>query len=61
MVTKTLFLNANVMLRKDCLFHAKEAATRGVLEKKGDLRNFAKFTEKHLCKILFFNKVESLF
>ena len=28
-----------------------EAATRGVL------RNFAKFTGKHLCQSLFFNKV----
>ena len=25
--------------------------------KKGDLRNFAKFTGKHLCHSLFFNKV----
>ena len=25
--------------------------------KSGDLRNFAKFTGKHLCKRLFFNKV----
>ena len=28
--------------------------------KKGVLRNFAKFTEKHLCQRLFFNKVVSL-
>ena len=26
--------------------------------KKGALRNFAKFTEKHLCQSLFFNKVK---
>ena len=25
---------------------------------KGVLRNFTKFTEKHLCQSLFFNKVE---
>ena len=25
--------------------------------KKGVLRNFTKFTEKHLCQSLFFNKV----
>ena len=31
-------------------------ATGGVL-KKGVLRNFAKFTGKHLCQNLFFNKV----
>ena len=28
--------------------------------KKGVLRNFGKFTEKHLCQILFFSKVETL-
>ena len=28
--------------------------------KKGVLRNFAKFTEKHLCHSLFFNKVPGL-
>ena len=28
--------------------------------KKGTLRNFAKFTEKHLCQSLFFNKVADL-
>ena len=27
---------------------------------KGALRNFAKFTEKHLCQSLFFNKVAGL-
>ena len=27
--------------------------------KKGVLRNFAKFTGKHLCQSLFFNKVET--
>ena len=28
--------------------------------KKGALRNFAKFTRKHLCQSLFFNKVAGL-
>ena len=28
--------------------------------KEGVLRNFAKFTGKHLCQTLFFNKVASL-
>ena len=28
--------------------------------KKGVLKNFSKLTGKHLCKSLFFNKVESL-
>ena len=32
----------------------------GVLCKKGALRNFSKFTGKHLCQSLFFNKVAGL-
>ena len=28
--------------------------------KKGVLKNFKKFTQKHLCQSLFFNKVETL-
>ena len=28
----------------------------GVLCKKGDLNNFAKYTENHLCQSLFFHK-----
>ena len=35
-----------------------EAATRGVVWKKVVLRNFAKFSGKHLYQSLFFNKVE---
>ena len=31
-----------------------------VFRKKSVLRNFAKFTEKHLCQSLFFNKVAGL-
>ena len=34
-----------------------EAATRGVLYKKGVVRNFTKFTGKHLYQSLCFNKV----
>ena len=36
-----------------------EVGTRGVL-KKGDLKNFAKFTGKHLCQSLIFNKVAGI-
>ena len=36
-----------------------EAATRGVLWKKGVLRNFAKFTGKHLCRSLFLIKLQA--
>ena len=35
-------------------------ATRGVLYKKGVLRNFTKLTGNQLCQSLFFNKVASL-
>ena len=34
-----------------------EVAIRGVLWKEGVLKNFVKFTGKHLCQSLFFNKV----
>ena len=40
-----------------------EAATGGVLQiflKKGAFRNFAKFTGRHLCQSLFFNKEKRL-
>ena len=30
------------------------------IEQKGALRNFAKFTGKHLCESLFFNKIGGL-
>ena len=31
-----------------------------LFKEKGVLRNFAEFTGKHLCQILFFNKVLGL-
>ena len=43
--------------------HISDKFTRSCPEvfcKKGVLRNFAKFTVKHLCQSLLFNKVESL-
>ena len=46
------------------IFHSikknSEAATRGALCEKGVLRNFTKFTGKHLCQGLFFNKLRDL-
>ena len=33
----------------------------GVFCKKGALKNFAKFTGKHLCQSLFLNKVADLY
>ena len=45
------------------IFHSikknSEAATRGALCEKGVLRNFTKFTGKHLCQGLFFNKLQA--
>ena len=38
-----------------------EAATEDVLQKKGVLKKFAKFTGKRLCQSLFFNKDEGVF
>ena len=41
--------------------HKTEAATGGVLQlRKSVLRNLAKFTRKHLCQSLFFNKIADL-
>ena len=37
-----------------------EAASGGGSVRKGTLRNFAKFTGKHLCQSLFFNLVAEL-
>ena len=51
---KTSFID----LHKDTL---KVRSTRPeVFCKKGVLKNFAKFTGKHLCRSLFFNKVTGL-
>ena len=37
-----------------------EAVVRRCSVKKGALKNFVKFTETHLCRSLFFNKVAGL-
>ena len=47
-------------MHRQNLFHLElslEAATKRGFCKKGDLRNFAKFTGKQLCQSPFFNKV----
>ena len=41
-------------------FLERRSSHRRCSVKKGVLRNFAKFTGKHLCQSLFFNKVASL-
>ena len=45
---------------KSLMDYKTEAATRGVLLRKVVLRNFTKFTGKHLCQSLLFNKVAGL-
>ena len=44
---------------KHCLKYSESLGGRCSI-KKGVLRNFAKFTGKHLCQSLFFNKVAEL-
>ena len=41
------------------LLRFAEAVTQRYSVRKGVLRNFAKFTGKHLCQSLFFNEVAS--
>ena len=43
-----------------CMLKYEEAVTQTCSVKKGVLRNFVKFTGKHLCQRLFLNKVASL-
>ena len=60
--------HAEVTLRKSPKFRRnlknesalKRSRHPEVFCKKGVLRNFAKFTGKHLCQSLFFNKVAGL-
>ena len=43
------------------MFHERSTSSRPeVFCKKAVLRNFTKFKVKHLCKSLFFNKVEGV-
>ena len=43
-----------------CKASTQRSSHRRCSMKKGVLKNFAKFTGKHLCQILFFNKVAGL-
>ena len=42
------------------IIRISEVVTQRMSCEKGVLKNFAKFTEKHLCQNLFFNKVAGL-
>ena len=49
--------NSQILIRNT---QQPEAVAQRCYVKKGFLRNFAKFTGKHLCQRLFFNKVPGL-
>ena len=51
----------NVIAINTFLISFPGAVVRMCSVKKGVLRNFAKFTRKHLCQRLFFNKVAGNF
>ena len=55
---KKVFLNKFSLMRK--LVHMVRSSRPEVFCKKGVLRNFTKFTGKHLCQSFFFNKVAGL-
>ena len=57
---KNLLTDIKNALRTIKLIWALKAVVRRCFVKKGVLRNFAKFTGKHLYQILFFNKVAGL-
>ena len=42
-------------------FFINRSSCSEVFSKEGVLRNFAKFTEKHLCQNIFLSKVAGLF
>ena len=50
-----MYPNGNILSKNTI-----EAATGGVLLRKGVFRNFAKFTGKHPSQGLYFNKVAGL-
>ena len=60
---KKLKINLSTLLFTIDIFKVRETQEKQPPEpfyKKGVLRNFAKFTGKHLCQTLFFNKVAVL-
>ena len=61
-ISKELLVNKfNMILDNQGRLVLNERSCRpDVFFKKGLLRNFAKFTGKHLCQSLFFNKVAGI-
>ena len=54
------YLLVSVFYRSSFHLRRFRSSRLNVFCKKGVLRNFAKFTGKHLCQSLFFNKVAGL-
>ena len=57
---KEISLNSQRIIAGTSDGTANRSSHRRCSVRKGVLRNFVKFTEKHLCRILFFNKVAGL-
>ena len=55
-----LFSLALLMDGINLILKCDKSSRPGVFGKKGVLRNFTKFTGKHLCQILYFNEVAGL-
>ena len=49
-----------ILLKKYYALNSRWETTHRCSVRKGALRNFSKFTGKHLCQSLFFNKVADL-
>ena len=52
-----MYLSISISFMKDIVLELLRSSHRRCSVKKGVLRKFAKFTGKHLCQSLFFNKV----
>ena len=55
--TNKTWLSLSYLMKCKCPNYRDRSSLLEVFCKKGVLRNFAKFTRKHLCQSLFFNKV----
>ena len=60
MIRRKKLLKAIIKSNLDCNGISKQKQSLEVFCKIGALRNFAKFTGKHLCQSIFFNKVAGL-
>ena len=56
-VINLVYRALTVFILTDVVYRIFRSSRPEVFCKKGVLKSFAKFTEKHLCKSLFLNKV----